>query len=274
MTDKPTGIGQDGSLTQMIAVKDIRTHPLFESLLRIDEEEQEGLRRRMAEEGFWESQVLLLGFWPGIDGETPVVIDGHRRLRAAIDNGIEEVPSSVEKFADLMAALRRVIGLQVERRQNSDGGFYALTEQFDILMERGRPSKSEEENKLLPYGSNFSGRSASARRTAKIIGCNYRKIDKIRRIRRDGTQEIQDAVRNGDIGIEKAHSMIREMQLGEDENKRNSAADTKAAKRILTEENFETLKNLPGDMYEKMNAAIELYLRTLDVKERGPDPEE
>jgi ParB-like chromosome segregation protein Spo0J len=257
----------------MIPVKDIRTHPVFENLLRIDEEDQARLTRKMAEEGFFESEPVVLGFWAGIDGDKPVIIDGHRRWHSAVANGIEVIPCVIETFADLLAGLRRAITLQMERRQNHDSTLYSLTENFDELMERGRPSKGEDGNKLLPYGSNFSGRSASARRTAKIIGCNYRKIDKIRRIRRDGTTEIQDAVRNGDIGIEKAHSMIRDMQLGEDENKRN-AAHTRAVKKVLTEENFEKIEGLPGDMFEKMNAAVEVYLRSLDDDERGPDREE
>jgi hypothetical protein len=274
ITAKPAGNGQgDASPIKMIPVKDIRTHPLFESLLRIDEAEQERLRSKMAEEGFWESQVLVLGFWPGIDGGKPVVIDGHRRLRACRDNGIEVVPCSIKEFADLMAGLRRVIGLQVERRQNSDGAFYALTEQFDTLMERGRPRKGEEARKLVTGVTIFDDLSTSARRTAKIIGCNYRKIYKIRRIRKEGSAELQEAVRGDQISINKAHTMIREMQLGTDENKRN-AAHTRLAKKLLTEENFEVLKALGGDIYEKINAAIEYYRSSLNDKDRGPDPEE
>jgi hypothetical protein len=62
--------------------------------------------------------------------------------------------------------------------------------------------------------------------------------------------------------------MIRDMELGEDENKHN-AAHTRAAKKLFTEENFERLNELPGDMHEKMNAAVEYYMRSLDDKERG-----
>ncbi|MFH0824170.1 MAG: hypothetical protein V2B18_15570, partial [Pseudomonadota bacterium] len=60
----------------------------------------------------------------------------------------------------------------------------------------------------------YRGRSASARETARLIGCNYRKIDKIRRIRRDGWLEIQESVRNGELTINKAYKMIRDVELG------------------------------------------------------------
>jgi len=75
------------------------------------------------------------------------------------------------------------------------------------------------------------------------------------------------------MGINSAYSMIREMLLGKDENKRN-AAHTRAAKKLFTEENFERLNELPGDLHEHANAALELYLRSLNEKERAPDPEE
>jgi hypothetical protein len=269
----PGSTQSDSSAIQMIAVQDIGTHPLFESLLRIDKDEQERLRSKMAEEGFWESQVLLLGLWPEIDGGKPVCIDGYRRMQAARDNGIEVVPCSVEKFTDLLAALRRAIGVQVERRQNSDSAFYSMAEHFDELMERGRRKKNDETEELLKPFSNFSGRSASARRTAKLIGCHYSKVVKIRVIRRDGTPEMQEAVKNNQMTIHKAWKMIRDMELGEDENKRN-AAHTRAVKKVLTEENFERLKELPGDMFENINAAVDLYLRSLHDTERGTGPEE
>jgi hypothetical protein len=98
-------------------------------------------------------------------------------------------------------------------------------------------------------------------------------VVKIRVIRRDGTPEIQEAVKNNQMTIHKAWKMIRDMELGEDENKQN-AAHTRLAKKLFTEENFERLEALPGELHEHANAAIELYLRALDDDERGPDPEE
>jgi hypothetical protein len=257
----------------MVAVKDIGTHPVFESLLRIDDEDQNRLTRKMGEEGFWEGEKLVIGLWPGIEGDKPVVIDGPIRWHAALTNGIEEVPCVLLRFTDIMAALRRAIGVQVERRQNSDSAFYSMAEHFDELMERGRRKKNDETEELLKPFSNFSGRSASARRTAKLIGCHYSKVVKIRVIRRDGTPEMQEAVKNNQMTIHKAWKMIRDMELGEDENKRN-AAHTRAVKKVLTEENFERLKELPGDMFENINAAVDLYLRSLHDTERGTGPEE
>ncbi len=65
--------------------------------------------------------------------------------------------------------------------------------------------------------------------------------------------------------------MIRDMQLGKDENTHNAAAYTKAAKRLLSEKNFEKLNERPGGMYEKMNAAVDYYIRSFGDTDREAD---
>jgi len=73
------------------------------------------------------------------------------------------------------------------------------------------------------------------------------------------------------MGIHKAWTMICDIELGKDENTRNSAADAKAAKRLLTEENFEKLKKRRCDMCTIINAALEFYLPTFDDTESEED---
>ncbi|MBM3301406.1 MAG: hypothetical protein FJY85_15815, partial [Deltaproteobacteria bacterium] len=93
-----------------------------------------------------------------------------------------------------------------------------------------------------------------------FIGCNYRKVDKIRRIRRDGTPEIQQAVRNDKMTINKAYNLIREMAQGRDqENTREKllAAQNKAAEILLSRENLERMKKLGGDLRFLVNLAVE-----------------
>ena len=116
--------------TTMIAVSAIKTHPTFENLLRIDEEEQERLTRKMGDEGYYVSEPVVMATWPGLEGD-PVMIDGHRRWRGALDNGIEQIPCVIVEFPDMMAALQRAISLQMERRraktERSIGSVSALT---------------------------------------------------------------------------------------------------------------------------------------------------
>ena len=199
------------------------------------------------------------------------LIDWPMRWLPARDNGIEQIPCVIVEFPDMTAALKRAISLQMERRPSKDGTLYRLCEQFDTLKRRGRPRKGAEEEKLITDVSNFSGRSTSARKTAALIGCNYKKVDKIRKIRRDGTPEIQDAVRNDKMTINKAFGMIREVELGSDETKTNSRAFMKGAKVVFSEENLGRLTERGGDLQAHANAAIERYIAWLHDKNPAND---
>ena len=261
--EEPSGSATAGSpATTMIAVSAIRTHPTFENLLRIDEEEQQRFSRKMGEDGYYESEAVVLAIWQGLE-EGPVMIDGHRRWKAALANGIKEIPCVIVEFPDMMATLKRAISLQMERRPSKDGTLYRLCERFDTLRERGGDRRSKEAKSKMPDGIFDRGAPPSARQTAALIGCNYRKVDKIRKIRRDATPEIQDALRNDKMSINKAFGMIREVELGTEEKRGSSAAFMKGAKVVFTEENLGRLKELSGDLQAHANAAIERYIEWL-----------
>jgi ParB family chromosome partitioning protein len=226
----------------------------------------------MRKKGFYSCSPVVLALWPGLE-TPPVLIDGHVRWLAARDVGLEEIPCIIIEFPDQMSALELCIDLQTARRQTSDGVIFSITEKFDTLKRRGGDRKSQTSESKIANAIFEKERTSSAKETATLIGCHYTKVDRTRTIRRYGSPEIQEAVRKDEMTIHKAWKMIRDVQVGKDDNKRN-AAHTSAAKKLLTEENFEVLKALGGDIYEKINAAIEYYRSSLNGTERVPDPEE
>jgi hypothetical protein len=98
------------------------------------------------------------------------------------------------------------MSLQAKRRTTTDGALYRLSEQYDRLMERGGDRRSEDARSTPPCGGIDPGRSASARFTASLIECNFRKVEKMRKIRKDGTPELQEAVKNGEMSIPQRRS--------------------------------------------------------------------
>jgi hypothetical protein len=122
---------------------------------------------------------------------------------------------------------------------------------------------------------NYVGRSASAQRTASLIGCNYKKVEKIRKIRKDGTPDIQRAVRNDKLSINRAYKLIRDMEQGKDNSRKGSSvARVKAGKFVVSEENFGLLKELGGDLSAHVNVAIEMYIRWLQDQKSALPPEQ
>jgi hypothetical protein len=198
----PTNGKGDSEQYQTIDIHEIRKHPVFENLLSIDKDLLQNITLDIRRNRFYPSQPVVLAHWPGLEGH--VLIDGHARVRAAFDAGITRVPFVRMEFPDEMSALQHAMSLQAKRRTTTDGALYRLSEQYDRLMEPGRRSEAEKE--LPTRVGNYDGRSASARFTASLLGCNYKKVEKIRKIRKDGTPELQEAVKNGEMSIPQRRS--------------------------------------------------------------------
>jgi ParB-like chromosome segregation protein Spo0J len=216
--------------------------------------------------GFFPSHPITMVTWPGQDD--PVVIDGHTRRDAALEVGIAVVPVVIFAFEAVMAALERAVSLQAQHRFSTNGAYYRMCETYDTLMERGR--KAKEAKELTTRGVNFVGPSASAKKTAQLIGCSYRTVDRIRKIRRDGWPEIQEAVANDELTINKAYKLIRDMELGKDDGeKKASVRLTKAVQTVLGEDVFENMRNLEGELLSLVKTACEEFIRRRGDQERS-----
>ncbi|MEW6351611.1 MAG: hypothetical protein AB1646_21380 [Thermodesulfobacteriota bacterium] len=270
----PPPTQSDPSDYRVIALTEIRKHPTFESLLPIDRDLLESIIVDMRRNGFYPSQPVVLGTWPGMEG--PVLIDGHARAQAAREAEIGHVPYVVKEFDDEMGALQHAMSLQSKRRSTKDGALYRLAGQYDRLTERGGDRRSEEALSMLTRVSVDGGRSASARRTATLLGCNYKKVDKIRKIRKDGTPEIQEAVKNDKMSINRAYQLIRRMEKGlrmDDEGPAKVAdAQVRALQVVLTEKNFAGLNALGSDLPALVNSAIEEFISVHGNRARSEEP--
>jgi hypothetical protein len=110
--------------------------------------------------------------------------------------------------------------------------------------------------------------STSAREAAKFLGCHFSKVEKIRKIIRDGWPEIQEAVANDEMSINKAYQLVLDREMRQEEaEKKASAAHIKAADTLLSEENFAFLEQLGGDVSDHVNKALEMYKQRLQEQE-------
>lgn len=110
---------------KIVEISQIRTHPSFVELLPVDEDLLAKMIEVMRVEGFYESEPVVLGKWPG--QEEPVLIDGHMRIRAASEAGITHAPCVTVEFTNEMAALQHAMNLQMVRRMTSDGARWRST---------------------------------------------------------------------------------------------------------------------------------------------------
>ncbi|MEW6141437.1 MAG: hypothetical protein AB1733_24705 [Thermodesulfobacteriota bacterium] len=244
-------------LAGTIDPREIRTHPTFKDLLPIDGGFLERLTADMVRTGYLETERVVLGLWPGL--VHPVLIDGHTRRAAAIAAGIPWIPYVVVEFPDEISALRFAMSVQCKRRPRKDDVIFRFVARYDILMERGGDRRSSGKKSKPPRGGFETHRSPSARWTANLVCCSSRKVERVRTILKDGTPEIQDAVKNGKMTINKAYNLVVKKPVV-----RRRSGDIKLKPWTLA-----ALKDLGGSIEDHVHTAIEEYIQRLRGENRS-----
>ncbi len=250
----------------------VKYHDRFRGLLSIDEDLVDSMSVDMAVEGYKLSKPIVLGTWPG--QEELVLIDGHTRVQSAIRSGIKKIPYTIERFDDIDGALRFVASIQTKRRQNNDWVVYKLICELDNTMDRGGDRRSEKAKSKGPDGPIETQYKNSAQRTADIVGTNETTVKRARRIQREGTDKIIQAIRDGKLKISQAVNAIINAKKTVVESKAIQDKDNLVA---LTDDNLAGLKELGGNRHAVVNTAVaEFIARQREIKStEGPiKPEE
>lgn len=244
----------------MMKVGEIKTHDTFQKLFPIKEELLKAIEDDMCENKFDLSQPVILASW---DGQKELVcIDGHTRLQAAINAGIEQVPVWIrEDFETEEAALAHAIKLQRNRRSMTDAELMSCIEVLDKIRPRGRHADGEPTSKMPQGCGKESGRSASAKETAEIVGCSSRKVEQARTVENHASAEILDAVKKGEMSINKAYQKTQKERKEDSKEKPESCSDVEE-----TEEE-------PEESYSDGNATDEQVVDPIGHPEKTNPPE-
>jgi hypothetical protein len=122
--------------------KKIRIHPTFQDLFPIRSELLDKIEIDMLTGDYDESQPIILATWD--DQREPVCIDGHTRIKAAINAGIEELPIFIHEFDSEQKAIEKAIKLQQNRRNLSDADILNCVVWLDSKRRRGGDRRSDE----------------------------------------------------------------------------------------------------------------------------------
>ncbi len=122
--------------------REIHTHESFEAMFPINPELLEKIENDMRDGTYDLSQPVILATWKG--QKEPVCIDGHTRLKAAIDIGIEEVSIWIHEFDSEQEAIEHAIKLQQNRRNMTDADILVCVALLDSKRPRGGDRRSEQ----------------------------------------------------------------------------------------------------------------------------------
>ena len=261
-------------------IEEIQTHPLFEGLFTINDELLAKIEQNMRDDNYDESQPIILATWEG--QEEGVCIDGHTRLKAATNVGINEVSVYSYEFETQEDAFEYAIRLQSNRRNLSDGDLIHCIERLHQGRARGGDRRSGEE-KLMPQScGKQNGRSAAAKQTADLLNISTRKVEQVLTIIKHGRPEVKAAVLKNEISINGAYQKTQKdrkqaeaessAEVSEEKASEESQEGEQADEGLISKfhasvfismEHLGALHELGGLAETHLAKAIDLYLESL-----------
>jgi ParB family transcriptional regulator, chromosome partitioning protein len=221
------------------------------------------------------SQSVILATWNG--QKEPVCIDGHTRLKAAINAGIEELPVSTHEFDTEEEAIKKAIMLQQNRRNMSDADIVACVAALDSRRMRGGDRRSDEAKSKASSDAIENPPSKSAAETAELVGISTAKVERTRTLLEHGDPETIDEAKKGKKSINKATKEIREKRRKkspEDKPKKQKSepseekpGDTENPMVPISLEYYGRLRELGGSIDDHVARALEQYLEMMTKHE-------
>ena len=211
-------------------ISQIKTRAPFNELFPIDSSVLSAIKARIDAHGYDESQPIVI--WD----EEGVVVDGHSRLQAAMDLGLEEVPVHTKTFRDEDAALEYAIHNQRHRRNLTEAELLRCIEAVDRRQNRGGDRRSEEAKSKPPNGGIEKSKSPSAQDTARIVGVSTRKVERARAVLAEPQAAAE--VKAGKKNISRAYQEIQANRKNQSQSEpaKNQDSERRAIlKKALTE---------------------------------------
>ncbi len=125
--------------TKQVKVADVQTAEPFKSLFIVSDEMLNSIVESMRVGGYDKNQPIII--WQ----EKDVLIDGHTRLKAALQVGIDTIPAFYASFNDEEAVLDYMYSVQFNRRNITDGELLTIAVQALSKYQKvyGEGSKAE-----------------------------------------------------------------------------------------------------------------------------------
>lgn len=190
----------------------IKTSEPFNIIFPIKPHILASVTESMGRDGFDSAEPLVA--WNGI------IVDGHTRLEAALDAGIELIPVVEKEFQDEDAALEYAIKRQKDRRNLTDEDILRCIETLD-----SRKRKSNNLNIGPEASCEASGNSLgkTAAKTADLLGTSRAKVERARAVLDHATPESKKQVLAGEKSINAAYNETKgptpvKVKLSDDTN--------------------------------------------------------
>jgi ParB family chromosome partitioning protein len=167
-----------------VRVSDIVIDPEISKIFKVHDKILDEIRQKISESGYDKSQPVVI--WKGKN----ILLDGHTRLAAAKQLGLEEIPAAEMEFAGRQEALLYTFERQAVRRNLTSAEILSAAQ---MIGNQRKPS---------------DGKGRAAEQIAERIGVSPATIYMARRILAEAPKEELKAVRKGEKSIKAVYTGI------------------------------------------------------------------
>lgn len=192
-----------------IIIDEIKTRSPFKDLFTIKSSTLSAITKSMKKEGFSEAEPLV--YWQ-VKGIGHVLVDGHTRLEAAKQAGLITVEAIRMDFDNELKAVEYAISRQKNRRNLTDCEMQSCLSELDKFRMKMGGVELEARHRATKFRK-------SSHETAKALGCGSRKVEQMRTIQDHADEETVQAVKDGNMSINKAYNETQERRKAEAEPK-------------------------------------------------------
>ena len=182
-------------LSKSIKISEIEYHEEFKSLFTIDNDLLQRIINSIKENKYDNSQPVHIWVYTDDEGITHnYLIDGHTRLQAAKEAGLETIPYFEHKFDSFEEAYKYVLGLQVNRR-NLAGS--------ELLRNISKLYGTD-------FIQNYEGKKSEA--IAELIGKSDRTVEKGIYVNKNADEETLEKIDTGKLSVDKAYKQLKKQE--------------------------------------------------------------
>lgn len=191
----------------------IKTDPDLASVFPIRAAELDAIGESMRERGFDQAEPIVL--W----SEEGVLVDGHTRLAAAKQAGLDRVYVDERSFEDKRAALEYAIRRQRGRRNLTRQELSAFVARAVETLDRVEPRGGDRGNQ---YTGGKASRDAlpekSAAETAEKIGVSQATVERTRAVLASDDEDTKQALRSGETTVNGAYRAVKQAEAAKQDS--------------------------------------------------------
>ena len=177
---KPGFNAGNNYVVKFLNVSDIVIDPEISAIFKIQDEIRDEIKDSILKDGFDKSQPIT------VQKDTNILLDGHTRLAAAKEAGLEEIPVVIKEFENREEAILYTFERQVVRRNLSGAEILTAAE-------------------MIPDSRNKRGQGRQAEVIAKRLHVSPVTVYRARDILKNSSEEDKKAVKEGKLSIKAAH---------------------------------------------------------------------